>query len=164
MEFFQLLITGISQGCIYGLVALGFVLIYKSSEIINFAQGELMMFGAYFSVTFITIYGLPWWVGLLFSIIIMGFLGYFIDYALIRVLIGQPAFATVLLTISLGFIFRSIAGFIWGHEPLIIMTPYSREILKYHDLLVSYENIIIILFTTTISVIFFLFQFIADYC
>ena len=56
LEVLQLLISGISQGCVYGLIALGFVLIYKATEMVNFAQGEIMMLGAYVAITFITIW------------------------------------------------------------------------------------------------------------
>ena len=59
MEFFQLIISGVSQGCLYGLIALGFVLIYKATEMVNFAQGDLMMLGAYFAITFVTILEWP---------------------------------------------------------------------------------------------------------
>ena len=67
MEIFQLIISGISQGCLYGLIALGFVLIYKATEMVNFAQGDLMMLGAYFAITFVTVlewpffWGVCWW-------------------------------------------------------------------------------------------------------
>ena len=64
MEFLQVLITGLGQGCLYGLIALGFVLIYKATEIVNFAQGELLMMGAFFAVTYVMILGLPFWLGL----------------------------------------------------------------------------------------------------
>ena len=57
MEILQLLISGISQGCVYGMIALGFVLIYKATEMVNFAQGDLMMFGAFISFTFLNLAG-----------------------------------------------------------------------------------------------------------
>jgi branched-subunit amino acid ABC-type transport system permease component len=55
LDVYQLLISGISQGCVYGLIALGFVLIYKATEMVNFAQGELMMVGAFVAITFVNV-------------------------------------------------------------------------------------------------------------
>ena len=66
IEFTQQVISGVAIGCVYGLVALGFVLIYKATEVVNFAQGELMMVGAFFALTFTTIAGLPFWISIVF--------------------------------------------------------------------------------------------------
>ena len=67
MDFLQLLVGGIANGCIYGLVALGFVLIYKATEAVNFAHGDIMMLGAFVTLTFVNHewMGLPFWLGLL---------------------------------------------------------------------------------------------------
>jgi branched-chain amino acid transport system permease protein len=61
VQVFQLLISGIAQGCIYGLIALGFVLIYKATETVSFAQGELMMLGAFGGLACMTMLGFPFW-------------------------------------------------------------------------------------------------------
>ena len=61
MQFLQLVISGVSQGCIYGLIALGFVLIYKGTETVSFAQGELMMLGAFGGLACMTLMGFPFW-------------------------------------------------------------------------------------------------------
>ena len=71
LEFLQVLITGLGQGCLYGLIALGFVLIYKATEIVNFAQGDLMMMGAFFGFTYIVMLGLPFWLGLILAMATM---------------------------------------------------------------------------------------------
>ena len=61
MEVLQLLVSGISQGCVYGLIALGFVLIYKATEMVNFAQGDLMMLGAFFAYSYINVFEMPFY-------------------------------------------------------------------------------------------------------
>ena len=63
-EILQTILSGISIGCIYGLVALGFVLIFKATEVINFAQGEMMVLGAFIALTLINVFGLSYWAGL----------------------------------------------------------------------------------------------------
>ena len=79
MEILQLLISGISQGCVYGLIALGFVLIYKATEMINFAQGDLMMIGAFVAFTLINQAGLPFFVGFLIAVLFMALCGMLLE-------------------------------------------------------------------------------------
>ena len=124
-EFLQLLIIGISQGCVYGLIAMGFVMIYKATEMVNFAQGDIMMLGAFVAFTFSAIVGLNFWLSLLAAMAVMMVFGFLVDAVVVRRIIGQPQFSIVILTISLGFIFRSVAGIIWGQNPLSIETPFG---------------------------------------
>ena len=70
-QLLQLLFGGVAQGCVYALVALGFVLIYKATETVNFAQGDLMMLGAFFGLTASAILGWPYWVTILFAVAVM---------------------------------------------------------------------------------------------
>src|SRR5271168_2061677 len=63
LDFVQQLVSGIALGCVYGVIALGFVLVYKATEVVNFAQGDLMMLGGFFAFTFIGILGLNYWIG-----------------------------------------------------------------------------------------------------
>ena len=70
-QFLQLFLAGVAQGCVYALVALGFVLIYKATETVNFAQGDLMMLGAFFGLTASTVLGWPYWATIMFAVIVM---------------------------------------------------------------------------------------------
>ena len=115
-EFFQLLIIGLSQGCVYGLIAMGFVMIYKATEMVNFAQGDIMMVGTFVAFTFIVTWGFNFWLGLLAAMAVMAVFGFLVDAIVVRRIIGQPQFSVVILTISLGFIFRAVAGMICGQE------------------------------------------------
>src|SRR6185503_10306602 len=128
VEVFQLLVGGIAQGCVYGLIALGFVLIYKATEMVNFAQGDLMMLGTFVAFSCIGTWGMNYWAGLAAAALAMAAFGYLLDAVVLRRIIGQPQFAVVILTISLGFLFRSAAGFIWGHETLNFPdTPFTNR-------------------------------------
>ena len=98
MQLLQLLIDGISQGCIYGLIALGFVLIYKATETVSFAQGDLMMVGAFGGLVLMTFMGLPYWVSVPATIIGMALFGVGLERVVIRPILGQPAFSIVMLT------------------------------------------------------------------
>src|SRR6201993_4838422 len=75
LDFIQQLVGGIALGCVYGLIALGFVLIYKATEVVNFAQGDLMMLGGFFAYGFISQLGFNYWVGFLCAVIAMAAFG-----------------------------------------------------------------------------------------
>jgi branched-chain amino acid transport system permease protein len=157
LEFLQVLITGLGQGCLYGLIALGFVLIYKATEIVNFAQGDLLMLGAFFAVTYVGILALPFWLGFLLAIISMAVFGYLLDMLVLRAMIGESPFTIIILTISIGFILRAAAGGIWGSDILSLETPYSGKMADIAGLVISQEYLVVIAGTVILSVILFLF-------
>ena len=140
----QLLVSGISQGCVYGLIALGFVLIYKSSEMINFAQGELTMLGAFFAVTYCNILGFPFLAGVACTLATMAFVGVAMERTLLRPMIGEPQFSVLMLTIGIGFVLRSVSGAIWGNDPIELKTPYATQVLAAGDVVIGYKNLVIV--------------------
>ncbi|MDP3166571.1 MAG: branched-chain amino acid ABC transporter permease, partial [Hydrogenophaga sp.] len=108
MQLLQLIISGIAQGCIYGLIALGFVLIYKATETVSFAQGELMMLGAFGGLTGMTLLGFPYWLSVLSAIAAMAIFGVLLERVVIRPILGQPAFSIIMLTIGIGYVARGL--------------------------------------------------------
>lgn len=159
METAQLLLGGIAGGCVYGLVALGFVLIYKATESVNFAQGDMMMLGAFISLQFINtaFWGMPFWLGVLFAVIVSAIAGYLMEALIIRKLFGQPQFAVVILTIAVGFVLRFLAGFIWGHEPLTLETPFAGQNVRFFGLVISMVEIFVIATTVVLTLVLYLF-------
>jgi branched-chain amino acid transport system permease protein len=157
VELLQLIVGGTAQGCVYGLIALGFVLIYKATEMVNFAQGDLMMLGAFVALTFIGTMGLNYWVGFLLAALCMAVFGYLLDALILRRIIGQPQFAIVILTISLGFLFRAGAGFIWGHETQGFETPFTNRIINAGGVILPLESISMIAGTLLLALLLYLF-------
>lgn len=129
MGTLQFLVNGLAAGSVYGLVALGFVLIYKATEQVNFAQGELMMLGAFMGVTFAQL-GFGYVASALLAALAMGVFGFLLDALVLRRIIGQPAIAAVLLTIGLAFVFRAAATMIWGTAPLPLPSPFDGMTLR----------------------------------
>ncbi len=156
-EVLQLLVSGLSQGCVYGLIALGFVLIYKATEMVNFAQGDLMMFGAFVGYTFIETLGWPFYWALAATALTMMAIGVLIERLFMRRMIGEPPFAALMLTIGLGFLLRAIAGSIWGGEPRSLTTPYGGGVLALDGLVIGYENVAIVLGTALLCTLLYLF-------
>jgi branched-chain amino acid transport system permease protein len=157
MEVLQLLISGISQGCVYGLIALGFVLIYKATDMVNFAQGDMMMLGAFIAFTFINILGFPFVWGLLATIVAMALAGVLIERVILRPMIGEPPFAVLMITIGLGFVLRAVAGAIWGNEPKSISSPLAGGVVRFGEVVIGYENIAIIAGTIVLCLALFAF-------
>ena len=108
VDFLQIVISGLSIGCVYALVALGFVLIYKATEVVNFAQGELMMVGAFFAYTFVDLAGLPFAVGLPVAMASTALFGALLNQGLLRPLIGRSPFTTVPTRIPQVSMFRAV--------------------------------------------------------
>jgi branched-chain amino acid transport system permease protein len=154
---FQLTLNGLAVGCIYGLVALGFVLIYKATELVNFAQGDLMMLGAFTCYMVVVWYGIGYWPAFALAVAIIGLFGAALDWLILRRVIGQPQFALVMLTIGLGAIFRSFASMTWGSEIYTLPTPFSAHQTMVGGVSVSHEYLSIILGTVILCAVLYAF-------
>ncbi len=146
MQFLQVLISGISQGCIYGLIALGFVLIYKATEAVNFAQGELMMLGAFVGLTLAAYFGLPYWAVLLISVAVLAVFGFLTERLILRPILGQPAFAIVMVTIGVGYTARGLITMIpgVGTDTHVLEVPFKDKMVALGGLTIGMEHVVII--------------------
>ena len=119
MDFLALLVaTGLVSGATYGLIAMGFALIYKSTGVVNFAQGELVMLTAYVSFSLANALGLSFFPLLVVTIPISMAIGLVLERLIIRPMLGEPVFSIVMATVGLAVILRGIVVLIWGSEPL----------------------------------------------
>jgi branched-chain amino acid transport system permease protein len=115
MDFFiQLLVGGISIGFLYGLSAMGFVMIFKSSSVLNFAHGELLAMGAYLFLAFITWMQLPIFLAFILALVSCFLLGILIERIFLRPLIGEPLIFIIMLTVGLAAMFKGLILLIWG--------------------------------------------------
>ncbi len=123
MELFLMALTnGIMVGGIYALVAIGWVLIYKCSGVLNLAMGEMTLIGAYLSLTFYSM-GVPFLLALLISISIGFILGILTERIFLDKLIGEPVLAVIMLTVGLSFFFRGSIELIWGTDTRVFDPP-----------------------------------------
>ncbi len=162
MEFIQLVISGVAQGCIYGLIALGFVLIYKATETVSFVQGDLMMLGAFCGYVGMTLLGFPFWLAVLASIAAMGLFGVGMERAVIRPILGQPAFTIVMLTIGIGYVARGAITMIpgIGTETHALPVPYKDQVWNLGALVLSAEQMVVIAVTAVLCAgLYALFRF-----
>ena len=162
MQFIQLIISGVAQGCIYGLIALGFVLIYKATETVSFVQGDLMMLGGFIGLAAMTMLGFPFWLAILSAIVAMGLFGLFIERLVIRPILGQPQFTIVMLTIGIAYILRGLITMIpgIGTETHTLPVPFKDQVLSAGGLLLSVEQLVIIGATALLcAVLYAVFRF-----
>jgi len=150
----DVLFSGLSMGSIYALVALGFVLIFKSTGILNFAQGELCMVGAYICYYFATKLEVPYLLAFIAAVVLGCALGALIDLLIFRKLVGEPVHSTILVTIGLASILVSFTGLLWGHDTYSINSPFIGKTFTVGEMIFSQASVA----TIGVSIVlFFLF-------
>lgn len=162
MQALQIVIGGIAQGCIYGLIALGLVLIYKTTETVSFAHGELMMLGAFAGFGCMSLLGWPFWISIVVAVVGMGLFGIALERIVIRPILGQPAFTLVMMTIGIGYVARGLVTMIpgIGTETHTMPVPYKDQIWKVGGLILNVEQMVVIGATVVLSgALFALFRY-----
>lgn len=137
--FLQGIITGLAVGSIYGLSALGFVLIYKSTGILNVAQGGLVMLGAFLCYTFTSSIGMPLWLGFIATVAASFLLGLIIDRVLFRPMIGQPILGVVMMTIAFLSVIEGMATLIWSVNYYNYPQVFPEKPLSLGGIILSHE-------------------------
>ena len=157
MQTLQLLLNGLAQGCVYALVALGLVLIYKATETVNFAQGELMMVGGFVALIALQLLGLPFWVALLLALLGAALLGFGVERFLLRPLLGQPAFTLVLMTLAASMVLRGVVMMIpGGTDTHVLQAPWREAVLHLGGLQLNADRLVVMLATTALAGVLFL--------
>lgn len=132
----QLIVSGIAVGGIYALIALGFVLIYKATSIINFATGEFMMIGAYFFYTFMVMAGLPVVLSFVLVMFCAAGLGFLVERTILRHMLGQPIISIIMVTIGLSSILMGLAEVIWSSDFKSFPPLFPRAPIVIGDIIV----------------------------
>lgn len=146
MLHLQIIIAGLAQGCVYGLIALGFVLIYKATETVNFAQGELMMLGAFAGLGAMLGLGWPFWLAGIAAVAVMAAAGALAERIVIRPVLGQPAFSIIMLTFGLGYVARGAITMVpgIGTDTHALMAPYKGSTLRLGGVVFAAEQLVVI--------------------
>ena len=118
--------NGVLVGSMYALVALGFVLIYKATDAINFAQGDFVMFAGFLAAASIGLMGLPWWAGLIVAVIGMIVFAFGLERVVLRPLLGRPIIAVIMATIGLSSVLEGGANLLFGTGIKTIPLPIEN--------------------------------------
>jgi len=138
----QLIISGLVVGSIYAAVALGFTIIYKATRVVNFAQGELLMVGAYVCFAFVVQMGVPFWAALLLTVLFGMILAFFIERLILRPMIGEPIISIIMVTIGLSLVMRSLVTAVWGNDILVYEPKlFPQEMVTIAGVPISQEFI-----------------------
>lgn len=129
-DFLQLAFKGVALGAVYGLVALGFVVVYKASGVINFAQGSLMLGGAYLAYAGSVTWGLPFWVGVAVAAAGAAVLGLAVERLVLRRLLGQPPATVIMATIGLSIVIDQIVTAVWGFRQQHLDDPWGAGTVR----------------------------------
>ena len=138
----DLFVNGLMIGSMYALIALGFVLIYKATSVVNFAQGELVMFGGYIAAAMLSLYHLPLAVALPVLLVSMVILGFAVERGVLRPLVGQNVISVVMVTIGLAQVFQGLAAMVWGAQTINISLPIRLEPYQIWEVYISPINVV----------------------
>ena len=117
-QFLEQIINGLVLGGIYALIAVGYTMVYGIIQLINFAHGEIFMFGAYIALMLITVFGIPFWIALPLSMILCGILGMLMDLVAYRPLRNAPRLSALITAIGMSLALQNLARMIWSARPL----------------------------------------------
>lgn len=156
-DLLQLLVQGLALGAVYALVALGFVVIYKATAVINFAHGELMLLGAYLVYALRVGAGLPFVVALPVAMALMAVVGFGIERAILRRMVGRPIFSVVMITIGLAIILRQVVTAAFGFDDRIIGDPWGSSQFSLGDVSLNVVSVATMATSAILFVLFFAF-------
>lgn len=157
--YVQLLSSSLANGCVYSLVALGFVLIFKTTGVINFAQGEVTMVGAYLAFTMIALFGMPYWAGVPVAVACGALFGAALERIVLSKARGRPEHAVIMLTIGMAYVIRMVVALIpgWGTQQKAFKTPIDDRLVHLGPVTVSAQHVSIV--AATLGLVALLFAF-----
>ena len=143
MEFLSYMISGISLGSVYAIIALGYTMVYGIAKMLNFAHGDVIMVGGYVSLLSVTALGLPWWAGVLLAMLVCTVLGVVIEGLAYRPLRAAPSLAVLITAIGVSYFLQNAALLLWGSTPMSY-TPIVSGSLSLGGLRISYISLVTI--------------------
>lgn len=158
--FLQLVLSGISQGCIYALFALGMTILYRSTAVLNFAHAKVFMLGAFAVYLLLQVPGMPFVVAAVLAIAAIFVLGMGIERVVMRPIMYGPHIAVAMMTVAVSYLFTGIARFFWGREVYPMPQVFSYPPMQVGGLIITTQDLIIAGITLIFVLAFFiLFRF-----
>ena len=141
IQFLQALVNGVSLAAVYAMVALGFVIIYKSTQVVNFAQPALLLLGGFWVVLFSTVIQLPFYVAVLLAAVLSGATGIVVERSALRPMVGKPIFAVAIMTIGINTVLTILALAGLGVDIRQLGDPWGLEVTHLGALTISHREI-----------------------
>ena len=140
-DLLQFVVAGLSLGSIYALICLGFVVIYRATGVVNFSQGGLVVLGAFVTHQLVERNGLPFAVGALVAMVVVAGFGMLLERVVFRPMVGQPIFATTLITLGVLFVVEQICAVLWGYDVLMVGDPWGVRTTMIADVSVKVADL-----------------------
>ena len=156
-QLIQLTLNGVAIGAIYALVALGLVLTYKATEVLNFAHGDVLMASSFVGWGLIVGLGWPFWLATLATVLLAAALSWLIDARIMRMIVGQPQFAGVMLTIAIAFMLRGLVSMFFGPDSRTYPTPWTGQKTQHGTLVINDLSLAIVGSSLLITLVLFWF-------
>lgn len=157
-SFLQAIASGLVVGSLYSLVGLGIVIIYKSTHVFNFAQGGLLMLGAYLTWWFMVKVGMPVWAALLCGLAASVAIGFLVERLAMRRLVGQPILSLIIITLALQAFIEGLVTLFWGEREYNVFPQFIPPTpVEFFDVILSLQHIIIFFITMVVIGLFILF-------
>jgi branched-chain amino acid transport system permease protein len=153
----QLVVSGLAIGSIYALLALSLVLIDKATDVVNFAQGEMAMFGTFICYALLASAGLPLSLVIASAVPIGALLGIVTERVAMRPIQGAPPVNALIATVALWIIFHHLAGWIWGYDPLPFPSPFSPDPINVLGARIAQNSLGIIAVSLLVMAMLYLF-------
>jgi branched-chain amino acid transport system permease protein len=151
----ELIIGGLASGSLYALIGIAIVLVLQSSEVPNFAQGEMAMFATFVAFSLLSTFHLSWWLVLPLTLAFAALQGVVVQQLVIRPLLGAPIISAVIATLGLNMALHSVAGMIWGNQTNVFTSPLAdMQVFKLFGVNVSPDSALTILASVAMIVLF----------
>ena len=157
IELFEAVFRGLGQGSVYALIALGFVIIYKSSHVISFAQPGFMIAGVVLVTYLVELPGIGFWVAVPLATLLTGLFALGIERAVIRPMVGRPIFAIAIITIALDILIRTVAHAYLGINVRHVQDPWGLRTMSLGPLTVQQRHLAAVLAAAALVAVLFLF-------
>ncbi len=170
-DFFTFLVQGLSQGAIFALIAVGYVVIYKATHVLNFGQAALLALGAYIAYTLNggvksqfaegfrpwSVLNLPWVLALIFAMLITAALGLLIEKVVLAKFRDKPVFATIMATFGLAIIVQAVIGAVWGEDAMSLNEPIGIKSYTVSKVAITLQSIVILVVALVVVGAFLIF-------
>src|SRR5690242_14622322 len=151
----QLVVSGISTGMLYGLIALSMTVVYRATTVVNFGHGDLVMAGAYAIFVFAAGYGLPFVPALLVAIAVLFLIGVVLNRFLMRPIMAGPHLSLAMMALAAGYALRGAARLEWGSETLHLQRPYEQVTFLFGQVVVTMDDLVITGVVLLLLLVFF---------
>jgi branched-chain amino acid transport system permease protein len=141
MTLLQVLVNGLSLAAIYSLIALGFVIIFKSTQVLNFAQPALLLLGAYWVVYFATVWNFPFYIAIAIAVVLSALTGVVVERTTLRPMVGKPVFAVAIMTIGINTVITIFALNLLGLDARPLGDPWGLDTFRVGSIVIAHRQL-----------------------